>query len=97
MFADVSVIISQDDKAKIGLGVPAVGRTFHTLQSVNEPVSVADHDFPAGNGQKLIPLVYLLIKPEDSKDELQTGQLSIFIRPQWSIDTFSHKIWKALL
>ena len=47
LFADMSVVISQDDKAKIGLGIPAVGRTFHTLQSVNEPISVADHDFPA--------------------------------------------------
>ncbi|CAB4421627.1 unnamed protein product [Rhizophagus irregularis] len=54
-FADVSVVISQDDKAKIGLGVPAVGRTFHKLQSVNEPATIADHDFPIGFGQKLIP------------------------------------------
>ena len=82
MFADVSVIISQDDKAKVGLGMPAVGRTFHTLQSINEPISVADHDFPAGIGQKLIPSVYLMIKPDDLKDELRTGQLAIFIRPQ---------------
>ena len=44
---DMSIVISQDDKAKIGLGIPAVGRTFHTLQSVNEPINVADHDFPA--------------------------------------------------
>jgi len=73
MFADVSVIISQDDKAKIGLEVPAEGRTFHALQSVNEPISVADHDFPTGSGQKLIPSVYLLIKPEESKDELRIG------------------------
>ena len=47
-FADVSVVISQDDKAKIGLGIPAVGRTFHTLQSADES---ADHDFPMGFGQ----------------------------------------------
>ncbi|CAJ0643233.1 11507_t:CDS:2 [Entrophospora sp. SA101] len=53
VFADMSVVISQDDKAKIGLGVPAVGRTFHTLQSVHEPVCVADHDFPVGNLESL--------------------------------------------
>ncbi|EXX61846.1 hypothetical protein RirG_167350 [Rhizophagus irregularis DAOM 197198w] len=40
VFANNAVIILQDDKAKIDLGVPAVGRTFHTLQSVNELVSV---------------------------------------------------------
>ena len=78
----MSVIISQDDKAKIGLGVLAVSRTFRALQSINEPVSVADHDFPTGSGQKLIPSVYLIIKPDESKDELRTGQLAIFIRSQ---------------
>ena len=36
-FADMLVVISQDDKAKISFGIPAVGRTFHTLQSINEP------------------------------------------------------------
>ena len=80
LFADASVIISQDDKAKIGLGVPAVGRTFHTLQSINEPVSIADHDFLMGFSQKLIPSVYLMIKPNEKNDDLRTGQLSIFVR-----------------
>lgn len=89
VFSDMSVIISQDDKAKIGLGVPAVGRTFDTLQSINEPVCVADHDFPAGNGQKLIPSVYLMIKPNESSDELRTGKLAIFVRRQWSLGTSS--------
>ena len=56
VFVDMSVIISQDDKAKIGLGVPALGQTFQTLLSVHEQVRVTDHDFPAGYGQKLIPL-----------------------------------------
>ncbi|EXX69139.1 hypothetical protein GLOIN_2v1783204 [Rhizophagus irregularis DAOM 181602=DAOM 197198] len=82
VFANNAVIISQDDKVKIGLGVPAVGRTFHTLQSVNELVSVADHDFPLGNAQKLVPSVYLMIKPNELNDELRTGQLAIFVRRQ---------------
>jgi hypothetical protein len=82
VFADNAVIISQDDKAKIGLGVPAVGRTFRTLQSVHELVSVADHDFPLGNAQKLVPSVYLMIKPNELNDELRTGQLAIFVRRQ---------------
>ncbi|CAB4437176.1 unnamed protein product [Rhizophagus irregularis] len=89
VFADKAVIISQDDKAKIGLGVPAVGRTFRTLQSVHEPVGVADHDFPLGSGQKLVPSVYLMMKPNESNDELRTGQLAIFVRRQWSLGTSS--------
>ncbi len=80
-FADVSVVIFQDDKAKIRLGVPAVGRTFHILQSVNEPMTVADHDFPMGFRQKLIPSVYLIINLNESSDELRTGKLAIFICP----------------
>ena len=73
IFADKSVVISQDDKAKIGLGVPAVGQTFRTLQSIYEPVRIADHDFPAGYRQKLVPSVYLMIKPNELNDELRTG------------------------
>src|SRR6266542_589475 len=88
-FADVSVVISQDDKAKIRLRVPAVGRTFHILQSVNEPTIVADHDFPMGFGQKLIPSVYLIINLNESSDELRTGRLKIFVCPQWSLGTSS--------
>src|SRR5205823_4688904 len=82
VFAHDAVIISQDDKAKIGLGIPAVGRTFKAMQTVNEPVSIADHDFPAGSKMKLIPSVYLVIDPTNSNDALRSGQLAIFIRPE---------------
>ncbi|CAG8589262.1 9530_t:CDS:1, partial [Scutellospora calospora] len=50
-FADVLAIISQDDKSKIGIGILTVSKTFYTLQSITEPVRVADHDFPCGNNQ----------------------------------------------
>jgi len=48
LFSSHSVIVSQDDKAKVPLGIPTVGRTFQTIQSIQEAVSVADHDFPTG-------------------------------------------------
>lgn len=51
VFADNFIIISQDNKAKIELGIPAVSRTFHTLQSIHKPVNVADHDFPLESEQ----------------------------------------------
>lgn len=73
VFANKAIIISQDDKAKIGLRVPAVGQIFRTLQSVYEFVSVVDHDFSLENGQKLVPLVYLMIKSNESNDELRIG------------------------
>jgi len=89
VFADEAIIISQDDKAKVGLGIPAVGHMFKTIQSVNEPVTIKDHDFPTGSKMKLIPSVYLVINPADSSNTLHTGQLSIFIRPEYFIGTSS--------
>ncbi|EXX54950.1 hypothetical protein GLOIN_2v1766467 [Rhizophagus irregularis DAOM 181602=DAOM 197198] len=89
LFSTHSVIISQDDKAKVPLGIPAVGRTFQTLQSFQEPVTLPDHDFPIGMQQKLIPSVYLLINPSDTNDTFRNGQLSIFIRPQYQVGTSS--------
>src|SRR6266542_5951120 len=89
VFADEAIIISQDDKAKVRLGIPTVGHTFKTIQSVNEPVTVKDHDFPTSSKMKLIPSVYLVINPADSSNTLHTGQLSIFIRPEYFIGTSS--------
>ncbi|CAG8844878.1 7100_t:CDS:2, partial [Gigaspora margarita] len=90
MFSHYSVVISQDDKAKVPLGIPAVGKTFQTMQTINENVTLADHDFPIGAHQKLIPLVYLAIDPSDSNDSLRKGQLAIFIRPQYNVGTSSN-------
>jgi len=57
--------------------VAAVGRTFKTIQTTNEPVSVPEHDFPKAAKHKLIPFVYLVINPNDS---LRSGKIRIFIR-----------------
>ncbi|CAG8817714.1 34249_t:CDS:2, partial [Gigaspora margarita] len=89
VFADDAVIISQDDKAKVSLGIPAVGRTFKTLQSINESVLGANHDFPVGSKIKLIPSIYLIIDPANSNDSLRLGQLLIFIRPKYFVGTSS--------
>ncbi len=45
LFPTHSVIIFQDDKAKILLGIPAVKRTFQTMQSFQELITLSDHDF----------------------------------------------------
>ncbi|CAG8821237.1 24795_t:CDS:2, partial [Gigaspora margarita] len=88
-FSNTSIIISQDDKAKMDLYVPAVSRMFHTLQSALEPVQVPDHNFVCRSNQKLILLVYLMIKPSEINDNLQTRQMAIFVKIQWSIGTSS--------
>jgi len=71
------------------LGIPAVGRTFKTMQTVSEPVSIEDHDFPTGSKMKLIPSVYLVIDPVDSNDALRSSQLAIFVRPEYFVSTTS--------
>ncbi|PKC04312.1 hypothetical protein RhiirA5_502859 [Rhizophagus irregularis] len=86
---DEHYCLISDDKAKVPLGIPAVGRTFQTLQSFQEPVTLPDHDFPISMQQKLIPSVYLLINPSDTNDTFRNGQLSIFIRPQYQVGTSS--------
>src|SRR2546423_15270004 len=37
--------------------------------------------------QKLILSIYLLINPRDTNDIFDNGQLSIFIHPQYQVDT----------
>ncbi|CAB4415079.1 unnamed protein product [Rhizophagus irregularis] len=89
LFSTNSIIISQDDKTKVPLGIPAVGRTFQTIQSFQEPVILPNHDFPIGMQQKLILSVYLLINLSDTNDTFCNGQLLIFIRPQYQVGTSS--------
>src|SRR6185437_3260986 len=72
-----------------GLGIPVVGHTFKTIQSINEPVTVENHNFPTGSKMKLISSVYLVINPANSSNTLRTGQLSIFIRPEYFVGTSS--------
>ena len=65
----------------------AVGRTFKALQTVNEPVSVPDHNFPKALKHKLILSVYLIINPSNTNDSLRSGKMWIFIRPELFLDT----------
>ncbi len=89
LFPTHSVIISQDDKAKVPLDIPAVGRIFQTIQNYQEPVTLPDHDFLIGMQQKLIPSVYLLINSNDTNNTFRNSNLSIFIRPEYQIGTSS--------
>ncbi|CAB4422746.1 unnamed protein product [Rhizophagus irregularis] len=71
----------------VSLGIVAVGKTFKTLQTANEPVSVPDHDFPKGAKHKLIPSVYLVINPSNTNDSLRSGKMRIFVRPEYFLRT----------
>ena len=66
----------------------AVGKTFKTIQTTNELVSVPDHDFPKAAKHKLVPSVYLLINPSDTNDSLCSGKVRIFIRLEYFLSMF---------
>ncbi len=72
-FSSLVVMISQDDKAKVNVGIPAVRHTFQTIQSIAEPVEVEDHDFPIDASQKLVSSVYLMINLANSNDIMRVG------------------------
>ncbi|GES72486.1 uncharacterized protein LOC106141435 [Rhizophagus clarus] len=81
------MLISQDDKAKVPLGMAAIGQTFKAIQTINEFVSVPDHDFPKASKHKLIPSVYLLINPSNSNNSLCSSKVQIFIRLEYFLGT----------
>ncbi|RIA88603.1 hypothetical protein C1645_826123 [Glomus cerebriforme] len=76
VFSQDVMLIWQDDKAKVSLGMAAIERTFKTIQTMNEPVSVFNHNFPKASKHKLISFVYLLINPSDMNNSLY----SVFLK-----------------
>ncbi|CAG8845943.1 7501_t:CDS:2, partial [Gigaspora margarita] len=87
-FANYSLIISQDDKAKVSLGILAISRTFRCIQTFNEPITISDYDFPSGSKQKLIPSVYLIINLKDTNKTLYQAYNPV----EQSMYTFSEKL-----
>lgn len=51
-------VISQDDKAKVPLGLPAAKKQGPILMRMEYRVQLPDHDFVVAKGHKLIPSVY---------------------------------------
>lgn len=50
--------LSQDDKARVPIGLTAANKQSPLLMHVEYKVSLPDHDFPVASGHKLIPSVY---------------------------------------
>ena len=65
----------------------AIGRIFKTIQIINEPVFVPNHDFLIAMKHKLIPSVYLVINPSNTNNSLRFGKVWIFIRPEYFLGT----------
>ena len=55
---DVCFYLSQDDKAKVPLGIPAATKQAPILMHLEYAVRLPDHDFAVASRHKLIPSVY---------------------------------------
>ena len=66
---DVILYLSNDDKARIGIGVTAANKQASMLMKVEYKVRMLDHDFVIAPQHKLIPSVYAVcnIDPTDGK------------------------------
>ncbi|KAJ6642673.1 hypothetical protein Bhyg_07626, partial [Pseudolycoriella hygida] len=62
--------VSQDDKAKIPIGLPAANKQGPLLMHMEYRVKLPDHDFVIAKGHKLTPSVYAFceIKPNGGGD-----------------------------
>ncbi|KAJ8686037.1 hypothetical protein QAD02_021830 [Eretmocerus hayati] len=77
--------LSQDDKARVHIGVKAAQKQSAILMHVEYKVSLPDHDFVVGSRHKLIPSVYagIVIKPRgwgDPKSVTYSGPTYVAIR-----------------
>lgn len=59
-------LISQDDKARVPIGVTAANKQTPLLMHVEYRVKLADHDWVKASRHKLIPSVYAGIKIKDN-------------------------------
>ena len=53
--ADAMLFLSQDDKARVPLGLPAARKQAPLLMYLDYKISLPDHDFVIVSGHKLIP------------------------------------------
>ncbi|KAJ6639659.1 hypothetical protein Bhyg_12406 [Pseudolycoriella hygida] len=67
--------ISQDDKAKIPVGLPAVAKQVPLLMHMEYRVQLPDHTFVLANGHKITPSVYGFceVKPNGGGDRSAVG------------------------
>lgn len=73
--------LSQDDKAKVPLGLPVSKKQTAVLMHVDYKVSLPDHDYPIGSQHKLIPSVYANCVMKEGKVSY-SGPTYIAIRSQ---------------
>ncbi|CAF1529023.1 unnamed protein product, partial [Didymodactylos carnosus] len=72
--------LSQDDKARIPLGLPAAKKQSPLLMRLDYKVTLPDHDWVVAKGHKLIPSVYGACLISDKKVVTYSGPTFVAIR-----------------
>ena len=82
LFSDEHVFfLSQDDKARVPIGLPISKKQDVMLMHLEYKVSLPDHDFPIGKSHKLIPSVYASCNRRKENDDIgYSGPTYIAIR-----------------
>ena len=75
-----ALFISNDDKARVPLGLAAASLQAPILMHLEYKVRLPDHDFVVGNRHKLIPSVYGVCEINDKGDVTYSGDTFIRIR-----------------
>ena len=64
---EICLVISQDDKARVHMGLPAANKQAPVLMHLDYIVMLPDHDYVVAPGHKLIPSVYAGLNFENRK------------------------------
>ena len=102
LFSDENVLfLSQDDKARVPIGLPISKKQNVILMHLEYKVSLPDHDFPIGKQLKLIPSVYASSKRQKNDPTISyNGPTYIAIRSgkhDKSCAAFHHEDFQKLL
>lgn len=79
MGPDACFFLSQDDKARVPLGLPAANKQARVATHLQYRVSLPDHDWVVAERHKLIPSVYAACVVVESK-VLYNGPTYVSIR-----------------
>ena len=73
-------VLSQDDKARVPLGLPAAKEQAPILMHMEYRIELPDHDWVVAQKHKLIPSVYAGLKMESSGKIQYSGPTFIAVR-----------------
>ena len=79
---DAILYLSNDDKARVAIGITAANKQASMLMKVDYKVRILDHDFVIAPKHTLIPSVYAVcnIDPADGKTTYSGTSFSYFLK-----------------